>query len=60
VIAGSNKASFRNMSVIEKYMMATGQDFKKIVNQVNYKRHTIEHSPSKKSVLIEEGEKLEN
>jgi hypothetical protein len=35
VIAGSNKASFRNMSVIEKYIMATGQEFKKIVNQAN-------------------------
>lgn len=37
--------------------MATGQDFKKIVNQVNYKRNTIEQSPSKKNELVEDSDK---
>lgn len=45
------------MSVIEKYMMATGQDFKKIVNQVNFKRNTIEQSPTKRVDKIEDSEK---
>jgi hypothetical protein len=46
---GVAKASFRNMSVIEKYMAQTGQDFKKLINQVNSKKNTIEFSsPPKK------------
>ena len=41
-------------------MMATGQDFKKIVNQVNFKRNTIEQSPSKRVDKIEDSENQES